>query len=101
MGGSGSGESVQYSVFSVQLPKPSLNTSAPPALARIEVGAAELPTLLADGTAARVAEELKKIGYTHVTLDLQGYRRGGADNGVSSRLTPHESRDEAAMKRDA
>ena len=93
--------SVQYSVFSVQLPKPSLNTSAPPALARIEVGAAELPTLLADGTAARVAEELKKIGYTHVTLDLQGYRRGGADNGVSSRLTPHESRDEAAMKRDA
>jgi PP-loop superfamily ATP-utilizing enzyme len=25
---------------------------------------------------ARVADALKKIGYAHVTLDLQGYRRG-------------------------
>jgi uncharacterized protein len=45
-------------------------------LARIEVGAAELPKLLVNGTAARVAEALKRIGYTHVTVDLQGYRRG-------------------------
>ena len=51
-------------------------------LARIEVGAAELPKLLAIGTTARVAEELKKIGYAHVTLDLQGYRRGGADRAI-------------------
>jgi uncharacterized protein len=47
-------------------------------LARIEVGAAELPKLLVNGLSARVVEELKKIGYAHVTLDLQGYRRGGA-----------------------
>ena len=46
------------------------------ALARIEVGAAELPRLLEAETAARVAAALKQIGYTHVTLDLQGYRRG-------------------------
>lgn len=46
------------------------------ALARIEVGPSELPRLLADGLSARVAEALKQIGYTHVTLDLQGYRRG-------------------------
>jgi PP-loop superfamily ATP-utilizing enzyme len=26
-----------------------------------------------------VAEELKKIGYAHVTLDLQGYRRGSTN----------------------
>jgi uncharacterized protein len=45
-------------------------------LARIEVGPGELPKLLADGLPGRVAEELKKIGYAHVTLDLQGYRRG-------------------------
>ena len=50
-------------------------------LARIEVGAAELPRLLQNGLPARVAEELKKIGYLHVTLDLQGYSRGGADKG--------------------
>ncbi len=45
-------------------------------LARIEVGSSELPKLLADGVAARVAEAIKKLGYAHVTVDLQGYRRG-------------------------
>jgi uncharacterized protein len=45
-------------------------------LARIEVGPLELPKFLAEGISARVAEALKKIGYAHVTLDLQGYRRG-------------------------
>jgi len=45
-------------------------------LARIEVGPAELPKLLEAATGARVAEALKQIGYAHVTLDLQGYRRG-------------------------
>ena len=53
------------------------------ALARIEVGPTEMAKLLADDAAARVASSLKKIGYTHVTLDLQGYRRGSL-NEVSS-----------------
>jgi len=53
-------------------------------LARIEVGAAELPRLLEAETAARVAAALKQIGYTHVTLDLRGYRRGSLnETGVS------------------
>lgn len=50
------------------------------ALARIEVGTGELPRLLDSKNAARIAEELKRIGYAHVTLDLQGYRRGGAND---------------------
>lgn len=45
-------------------------------LARIEVGPEELPRFLQNGLAPRVAEQLQQIGYTHVTLDLQGYRRG-------------------------
>jgi len=45
-------------------------------LARIEVGPSELPRLLENGTSIKVAEALKEIGYAHVTLDLQGYRRG-------------------------
>jgi uncharacterized protein len=53
------------------------------ALARIEVGVEEIPKFLASETSARVAAELKKIGYAHVTLDLQGYRRGSL-NGVQS-----------------
>jgi len=30
----------------------------------------------------RVAEGLKKIGYAHVTLDLQGYRRGSLNKAL-------------------
>ncbi len=51
-------------------------------LARIEVGPAELPKLLADGVAARVTEAIKKLGYAHVTVDLQGYRRGSLNETV-------------------
>ncbi len=52
-------------------------------LARIEVGAVEIPRLLADGLHAMVAEKLRALGYAHVTLDLAGYRRGST-NGVTS-----------------
>ena len=52
-------------------------------LARIEVGAVEIPRLLTDGLHTRVADQLRALGYSHVTLDLAGYRRGST-NGVSS-----------------
>jgi len=48
-------------------------------LARIEVGPAEMSKLLIDDAASNVAVALKKIGYAHVTLDLQGYRRGSVN----------------------
>lgn len=48
-------------------------------LARIEVGAQEMTKFLANGNAAKVAEAIKQLGYAHVTLDLQGYRRGSAN----------------------
>jgi len=50
--------------------------------ARIELAPAEIPALLANGKLAVVAEELKKIGYAHVTLDLQGYRRGSINEAL-------------------
>jgi uncharacterized protein len=49
-------------------------------LARIEVGPTELPKLLAEGVTAQVAEAIKKLGYAHVTVDLQGYRRGSLND---------------------
>jgi len=52
-------------------------------LARIELAPAEIPGLLVNGKLAAVAEELKKIGYAHVTLDLQGYRRGSTNEVLS------------------
>lgn len=43
-------------------------------LARIELGANEMQKVLS--CFSNIAEALRKIGYAHVTLDLQGYRRG-------------------------
>jgi uncharacterized protein len=54
-------------------------------LARIEVGPDEMPKFLANGTAQRVAEALRDVGYAHVTLDLLGYRRGSLNEAPSSR----------------
>jgi uncharacterized protein len=45
-------------------------------LARIEIGSTEMSKLLADEGAAQIAVALRQLGYAHVTLDLQGYRRG-------------------------
>jgi len=61
------------------------------ALARIEIGAEEMPKLLADGTFARVSEALRKLGYAHVTLDLQGYRRGSLNESPNSIPNPNPS----------
>ncbi|HEV2437865.1 MAG TPA: ATP-dependent sacrificial sulfur transferase LarE [Verrucomicrobiae bacterium] len=48
-------------------------------LARIELGLAEISRFLADGISVKVAAALKGIGYAHVTLDLEGYRRGAVN----------------------
>jgi uncharacterized protein len=47
--------------------------------ARIELGPTEIPRFLADGISTRVTVALQDIGYTQVMLDLEGYRRGGAN----------------------
>jgi pyridinium-3,5-biscarboxylic acid mononucleotide sulfurtransferase len=54
----------------------SASSRQPTHLARIELGACEIPRLLGDNIFQRVAEQLRTIGYAHVTLDLAGYRRG-------------------------
>jgi pyridinium-3,5-biscarboxylic acid mononucleotide sulfurtransferase len=53
-------------------------------LARIEVGPSEMQKFLENGTALKVAETLKKLGYAHVTLDLAGYRRGSTNEVLAS-----------------
>lgn len=45
-------------------------------IARIELSPAEMPRMLEDGNAIRVNEALKKLGFTYVALDLNGYRTG-------------------------
>jgi uncharacterized protein len=58
-------------------------------LARIEVGVTELGRFADAGLCNRVAAALKEIGYAHVTLDLQGYRRGSLNEAVSAPTLPN------------
>src|SRR6266446_10703501 len=74
-------------VSSVQSPVPGNNAPLGPRhlplithLASIEVGLDELPRFLENGNFTRVAQALKQIGYRHVTLDLEGYRRGSTND---------------------
>lgn len=53
-------------------------------LARIEVAPSEMQKLLANGLAQTIAAALKEVGYAHVTLDLQGYRRGSSNEILSN-----------------
>ena len=74
---------VRHHELRAQAPKfvPTLNPqpSTLNHLARIEVGPEELCKFLADGISMKVVEALKQLGYVHVTLDLQGYRRGSTN----------------------
>ena len=45
-------------------------------IARIEVEPADFLTLTEETTRARVAEYFRSIGYSYVTLDLEGFRSG-------------------------
>jgi pyridinium-3,5-biscarboxylic acid mononucleotide sulfurtransferase len=60
-------------------------------LARIEIAAEELPRALDPGMAGRFVEALKALGFTYVTLDLEGYRQGSLNSGLT-RITDSGTR---------
>jgi pyridinium-3,5-biscarboxylic acid mononucleotide sulfurtransferase len=45
-------------------------------LARIEVAKADIPLFYSVDVLGNIAEELKKLGFKYVTIDLEGYRSG-------------------------
>jgi len=45
-------------------------------IARIEVPPSQLKRLMSDGIRARTAKRLKAIGFTYITVDIEGYRTG-------------------------
>src|SRR4051812_8168473 len=51
-------------------------------LARIEIGASELPRALEPEMREALVRELKAAGYRYVTIDLQGYRTGSLNEGL-------------------
>lgn len=52
--------------------------------ARIEVGVPEMFRLVETKMREEVCGELKRIGYTYVTMDLQGYRQGSVNEVLAS-----------------
>lgn len=54
-------------------------------IARIEILPKDFPTFLP--SAERVETELRKIGFSYVTLDLRGYRTGSMDEVLPSEVT--------------
>lgn len=56
-----------------------------PSLARIEVGLGEIPNFFIAERFVEIAAALKRLGYHHVTLDLQGYRRGNGNENFAEK----------------
>ncbi len=56
-------------------------------IARIEVTRREINRLLSDSFREKLVEKIKQLGYTYVTLDLEGYRTGSM-NEVLPHLSP-------------
>jgi len=54
-------------------------------VARIEVEAADFPKLLAPRVRTRLTSFFKKLGYTYVTMDLDGYRTGSLNEPLGRR----------------
>ncbi|MDH7481217.1 MAG: ATP-dependent sacrificial sulfur transferase LarE [Armatimonadota bacterium] len=54
-------------------------------IARIEVEMEELPKLLDSKIRPKVVEELKKVGYLYVAVDLEGYRTGSMNEALNTK----------------
>ncbi len=76
LGSKFNGQSSKLPVASGELETLNLKPGTITHLARIEVGPSEIKRLFENDAFSEIANALKKIGYAHVTLDLQGYRRG-------------------------
>ena len=60
-------------------------------LARIEVDTKDMPNLVPASPAGRLRQSslvhrLRKLGYTYVTLDLEGYRSGSMNEGIKHKF---------------
>ena len=53
-------------------------------LARVEVPAEAIAQLAAPDTRARLAAEIKRLGFNYVTLDLEGFRSGSQNEVLAS-----------------
>jgi uncharacterized protein len=52
---------------------------------KIEVAPQDIKRFFDDDIRQKVISEIKNIGYTYVTVDLEGYRRGSLNEAVSTK----------------
>ena len=62
-------------------------------MARIEVDAARVHDLAEKETRKEIVQKLKDLGFTYVTLDLQGYRTGSLNETLRREKTDDKMRD--------
>jgi len=53
-------------------------------VARIEISPADMPRVLAEPLRSQVVSAFKELGYTYITLDLQGFRSGSGNEALAS-----------------
>jgi uncharacterized protein len=51
-------------------------------LARVEIAPEEMPRAFAPEMARDIAKQLKRVGFTYVALDLEGYRQGSLNESL-------------------
>jgi uncharacterized protein len=56
-------------------------------LARVEIAPDEMPRALSSEVAVAIASRLKAAGFAYVTLDLEGYRQGSLNEGLSRKAS--------------
>jgi len=52
-------------------------------VARIEIPVADMPHIFIKDVRRNIVEKLRRIGFVHVSLDLEGYVQGSMNRGVS------------------
>ena len=57
-------------------------------IARIEVLKEDMPMFLDDAVSGQVVERFKELGYTYITLDIQGYRMGSMNEPLGAEGQP-------------
>ena len=62
-------------------------------LARIEVLKQDLPRLLQKDASGKIIAGFKKLGYTYITLDLQGYRMGSMNETFKGKIKYGKKKD--------
>ncbi len=55
-------------------------------IARIEIAKEEMSSFLKENLLEQITDRLKKLGYTYVTLDLEGYRTGSMNETLEEKI---------------